>query len=136
MTEACICGAQPALRVWKGGSVKKLSCGHVVADPHQTHYCDYLRLGEFLSLQPGRDEVRHPDEHLFVVTHQSFELWFSQLRFDMRRTIEALQADDVPLATWLVQRCAAVVKLLSPMMRMLETIFPRAVAGPGEALGA
>jgi tryptophan 2,3-dioxygenase len=104
--------------------MKKLSCGHVVGDPDQTHYCDYLHLGELLSLQPGRDEVRHPDEHLFVVTHQSFELWFAQLRFDMRRLIEALQNDDVSLATWLVRRCVAILKLFSPMMRVLETMAP------------
>jgi tryptophan 2,3-dioxygenase len=104
--------------------MEKLSCGHVVADAEQTHYCSYLRLEELLSLQPGRDEVRHPDEHLFVVTHQSFELWFAQLRFDLRRIIEALHNDDVSLATWLVRRCVAVLKLFSPMMRMLETMSP------------
>lgn len=108
----------------KGCSVKKLACGHVVGDPGQTHYCSYLRLGELLGCQPGRDEVRHPDEHLFVVTHQSFELWFTQLRFDMRRIIEALQSDDATLATWLARRCAAIVKMFSPMMRMLETMTP------------
>lgn len=104
--------------------MKKLPCGHVVADAEQTHYCSYLRLEELLGLQPGREEVRHPDEHLFVVTHQSFELWFAQLRFDLRRIIEALQNDDVSLATWLVRRCVAVLKLFSPMMRMLETMAP------------
>jgi tryptophan 2,3-dioxygenase len=104
--------------------VEKLPCGHVVADAEQTHYCSYLRLEELLGLQPGREEVRHPDEHLFVVTHQSFELWFAQLRFDLRRIIEAFQNDDVSLATWLVQRCVAILKLFSPMMRMLETMAP------------
>ena len=104
--------------------MKELPCGHVVTDAEQTHYCSYLRLEELLGLQPGREEVRHPDEHLFVVTHQSFELWFAQLRFDLRRIIEALQNDDVSLATWLVRRCVAVLKLFSPMMRMLETMAP------------
>ena len=104
--------------------MKELPCGHVVADAEQTHYCSYLRLEELLGLQPGREEVRHPDEHLFVVTHQAFELWFAQLRFDLRRIIEALQNDDVSLATWLVRRCVAVLKLFSPMMRMLETMAP------------
>ena len=104
--------------------MKKLACGHVVGDPAQTHYCEYLRLGELLDLQPDWDEVRHPDEHLFVVTHQSFELWFTQLRFDLRRIIEALDADDVSLATWLVGRCSDVVRMFSPMMRTLETMAP------------
>jgi tryptophan 2,3-dioxygenase len=104
--------------------MKRLPCGHVVNDPDQTHYCDYLRLGELTSLQPGPEELRHPDEHLFVVTHQSFELWFTQLRFDLRRVISALREDDVALATWLARRCGRVLKMFSPMMRVLETMAP------------
>jgi tryptophan 2,3-dioxygenase len=103
-------------------SVHTLPCGHAVRTPGQVHYCSYLHLPELLGLQPGPDEVRHPEEHLFVVTHQSFELWFAQLRWDLPRVIEALERDDLGLATWLVQRCTAVVKMFSPMMRVLETM--------------
>lgn len=99
-----------------------LPCGHRVADPGQTHYCTYLRLPELLRLQPGPGEARHPDEHLFVVTHQTFEVWFTQLRTDLPRVIEALERDDPGLATWLMRRCTAVVKLFTPMMRVLETM--------------
>jgi len=103
-------------------AVHTLSCGHTVRDPGQTHYCSYLGLERLLSLQPGPEQARHPDEHLFVVTHQSFELWFAQLRTDLPRVIEALERDDAGLATWLVQRCTEVVKMFSPMMRVLETM--------------
>ena len=99
-----------------------LACGHTVREAGQVHYCTYLRLPELLALQPAPDAVRHPDEHLFVVTHQSFELWFSQLRTDLPRVIDALAADDLGIATWLVQRCTAVVRMFSPMMRVLETM--------------
>jgi tryptophan 2,3-dioxygenase len=98
------------------------ACGHRLRDPGQTHYCTYLRLDELLSLQPSADAARHPDEHLFVVTHQSFELWFTQLLTDLPRVIAALRAGDVGLATWLTQRCTAVVRMFSPMMRVLETM--------------
>jgi tryptophan 2,3-dioxygenase len=104
--------------------MERLPCGHLVNDPNQTHYCDYLHVADLLKLQPTTDEVRHPDEHLFVVTHQTFELWFAQLRFDLVRIIAALQRDDVTLATWLVQRCTAIVRLFAPMMRALETMTP------------
>jgi len=99
-----------------------LACGHRVRDPGQTHYCSYLKLDGLLALQPGPDRARHPDEHLFVVTHQSFELWFAQLRTDLPRVIAALEGDDAGLATWLMQRCTAVVRMFSPMMRVLETM--------------
>jgi tryptophan 2,3-dioxygenase len=99
-----------------------LACGHRVRDPGQTHYCAYLRLGELLTLQPSPEEARHPDEHLFVVTHQSFELWFTQLRTDLPRVIEALRRDDPGMAAWLMQRCAGIVRMFGPMMRVLETM--------------
>jgi tryptophan 2,3-dioxygenase len=102
--------------------VHTLPCGHGVVNPGQVHYCSYLKLSELLSLQPGPDDVRHPEEHLFVVTHQSFELWFAQLRWDLPRVIAALDADDAGLATQLMGRCTAVAKMLSPMMRVLETM--------------
>lgn len=101
-----------------------LGCGHAVSDPAQTHYCTYLRLEHLLRLQPTERDVRHPDEHLFVVTHQTYELWFTQLRWDLGRIVVALQRDDVGLATWLAQRCTAVTRLFSPMMRVLETMTP------------
>jgi len=98
------------------------ACGHRLRDPGQTHYCSYLHLDQLLALQPSPDAVRHPDEHLFVVTHQSFELWFAQLRTDLPRVVEALQRDDVGRATWLMQRCTAVMRMFTPMMRVLETM--------------
>lgn len=91
-------------------------------DPGQTHYCSYLRLDELTALQPAPDQLRHPEEHLFVVTHQSFELWFTQLRTDLPRVIEALDRDDAGLATQLMKRCTDVVRMFSPMMRVLETM--------------
>lgn len=99
-----------------------LACGHRLRDPAQTHYCTYLKLHELLSLQPGPEQVRHPDEHLFVVTHQSFEVWFAQLRVDLPRVMAALDADDPAAAAALMQRCTAVVKMFTPMMRVLETM--------------
>jgi tryptophan 2,3-dioxygenase len=106
----------------KGPTTHTLACGHTVRDPGQTHYCTYLHLPELLRLQPSPDAARHPDEHLFVATHQSFEIWFSQLRTDLPRIIQALDADDLGLAAWLVQRCTAIVRMFSPMMRVLETM--------------
>lgn len=102
----------------------KLACGHIVNDPHQTHYCTYLQLGTLLTLQPTPQNAYHADEHLFVIVHQVFELWFKQLRWDIPRVITALQEDNVSLATWLMQRAVSVVKQFTPVMRMLDTLAP------------
>ncbi|HBY95675.1 MAG: tryptophan 2,3-dioxygenase family protein [Ardenticatenaceae bacterium] len=102
----------------------KLACGHEVVDEHQTHYCRYLRLKELLQLQPRTDELRHPDEHLFVSTHQTFEIWFKQVLFDLPRIIAALDADNVGLATWLAKRITRISALFTPMIQVLESMAP------------
>ncbi|XP_011646889.1 tryptophan 2,3-dioxygenase isoform X1 [Pogonomyrmex barbatus] len=50
------------------------------------HYSEYLRLDKILSAQrllsaEYSDEVH--DEHLFIVTHQAYELWFKQIIFEL-----------------------------------------------------
>lgn len=102
----------------------RLACGHEVVDARQTHYCDYLRLDELLRLQPRDDELHHPDEHLFVSTHQTFEIWFKQILFDLPRIIAALNADDVGLATWLARRITRISALFTPMIQVLESMAP------------
>lgn len=101
-----------------------LACGHHVADQDQPHYCDYLRLNELLNLQPNAEQLRHPDEHLFVTVHQSSELWFKQVLFELSRCIEALDADNVGLAIWLVRRINRIAALLPGMLQLLDTMAP------------
>lgn len=102
----------------------KLPCGHEVVAPQQTHYCTYLRLPELLRLQPTGDELQHPDEHLFVSVHQTFEIWFKQILFELQRIIAALDGDDVGLGIWLTQRVTQIAALFGPMIRILESMAP------------
>ncbi|HEX8395312.1 MAG TPA: tryptophan 2,3-dioxygenase family protein, partial [Longimicrobium sp.] len=44
------------------------------------------------------------------------------LRTDLPRVIAALDAGDTGMAAWLMGRCTAVVRMFSPMMRVLETM--------------
>lgn len=101
-----------------------LACGHQVAHQDQPHYCDYLRLNELLNLQPAAEQLRHPDEHLFVTVHQSSEIWFKQILFELPRCIDALDTDNVGLAIWLVRRINRIAALLPPMLQLLDTMAP------------
>ncbi|KAF7632370.1 hypothetical protein Mgra_00008219 [Meloidogyne graminicola] len=52
----------------------------------QISYNGYLQLDKLLDCQMMRsnDGKRSiPDEHLFIITHQTYELWFKQLIFDI-----------------------------------------------------
>jgi tryptophan 2,3-dioxygenase len=101
-----------------------LACGHSVADQHQVHYCDYLRLNELLQLQPPAEQLHHPDEQLFITTHQNIELWLKQILWELQRCIEALDADNTGLAIWLMRRINRITALLIPTLQLLDTMAP------------
>ncbi|EFC39150.1 hypothetical protein NAEGRDRAFT_81411 [Naegleria gruberi] len=48
-------------------------------------YNNYIMTDELLKLQNGdcKGGLNHHDEHLFIVVHQSFELWFKQILFEL-----------------------------------------------------
>ncbi|KAG7224889.1 hypothetical protein INR49_014953 [Caranx melampygus] len=59
--------------------VNKASRGGII-------YGDYLQLDKIVSAQLLQSEVKGNkihDEHLFIVTHQAYELWFKQILFEL-----------------------------------------------------
>jgi tryptophan 2,3-dioxygenase len=48
-------------------------------------YINYIKTKELLSLQTSevKNGLHHHDEHLFIVVHQSFELWFKQILHEL-----------------------------------------------------
>lgn len=103
----------------------RLPCGHEVLDPEETHYCRYLRLEELTDLQPSQQALRHPDERLFVVVHQSFELWFKQILFELDRAMDRMRQDDAWSAAALLRRVARVVEWFPQLHGLLESMPPR-----------
>ena len=57
---------------------------------HPIHYSDYLKVDELTGLQKPRSEeygtMAH-DEMLFIVIHQTYELWFKQILFELDSAI-------------------------------------------------
>jgi tryptophan 2,3-dioxygenase len=85
-------------------------------------YGSYLRLGELLSLQ-----TRLTDEHdelLFIVVHQVYELWFTQLLFELEHARTAMDADDVRGAGRAFKRVSTIERLLVQQVDVLETMGP------------
>lgn len=75
-----------------------------------------------------RGEEVH-DEHLFIITHQAYELWFKQLIFeiDSVREIMAKAADDesnMLIITSRLNRVVLILKLLADQVTILETMTP------------
>lgn len=48
-------------------------------------YSEYLEIPTLINLQDSKfkNGIHHHEEHLFIVVHQSFELWFKQILLDL-----------------------------------------------------
>jgi tryptophan 2,3-dioxygenase len=88
-----------------------------------TDYSTYLKINDLLTLQvPLTPEA--PDELLFIVVHQSYELWFKVIIDELRRANDALWSNEPWNATSHLQRMVAIEDLLIQHLRVLETMSP------------
>ena len=106
-------------------------------------YNSYIETDKLLSLQGSvmKSGLHHHDEHLFIVCHQSFELWFKQILFELtsvRDVLARLISDDKEtaiverdLVMECMQACVHRVKRADQIMRyclgtfdLLETMHP------------
>ncbi|MFN0124005.1 MAG: tryptophan 2,3-dioxygenase [Blastocatellia bacterium] len=95
-------------------------------------YGAYLRVGDLISLQhPLSDPPQH-DELLFIVIHQTYELWFRQLLHELDAVIANLRMatadpasrDAVYEAARLLRRCTEIGRVLVEQFTILETMLP------------
>ena len=84
-------------------------------------YADYLKLDELLALQqPGADH----DEMLFIVVHQTYELWFKEILHELDYLQKLLAKDDLPRAGHAMKRVLTILKVLVGQVDILETMTP------------
>jgi tryptophan 2,3-dioxygenase len=104
--------------------------------PTPVTYWEYLQLPKLLDCQrPGR-ELGHHDEHLFIVAHQAFELWFKQILFEIRHARDVLgrpgrpeperhvAETDIPEICATLGRVVEILRLLTEQWRVVETMPP------------
>ena len=96
------------------------------------YYGDYLSLDDLLSTQhlesAKQGETVH-DEMLFIIVHQSYELWFKQIIWELdsiRRIFDADSVDERQMGTAVarLRRINEVQGLLIQMISVLETMTP------------
>ncbi len=84
-------------------------------------YADYLKLDDLLVLQqPGSDH----DEMLFIVIHQTYELWFKETLHELDYLQTLLGKDDLPRAGHAMKRVLTILKVLVAQVDILETMTP------------
>ncbi|MCB0361442.1 MAG: tryptophan 2,3-dioxygenase [Bdellovibrionales bacterium] len=95
-------------------------------------YHDYLKLDDILKAQSLRSEefgnAAH-DEMLFIITHQTYELWFKQILYEIDSVITIFSSDRVReenmgLAVSRLQRVIEIQKILIDQIRIMETMTP------------
>ncbi|MFQ5730432.1 MAG: tryptophan 2,3-dioxygenase [Planctomycetaceae bacterium] len=94
-------------------------------------YAAYLKLDELLALQRPGDEH---DEMLFIVVHQSYELWFKELLHEIDYLRELLGEDQLPRSNHTIKRILTILKMLVAKVDVLETMTPLEFLGFRERL--
>ena len=95
-------------------------------------YSDYLKTNELLDLQTLRsEEFQAPahDEMLFVITHQTYELWFKQILTELNSVLNIYSKpsiEETAMATSVARlhRVVEIFKLLVAQVTVLETMTP------------
>ena len=88
------------------------------------NYTNYLKLAELLELQiPQSDPAEH-DEYLFIIIHQTYELWFKELLLEFGKVEKDFTAGDLFGAIHTFKRARTVLKTLVGQVDVLETMTP------------
>ena len=85
-------------------------------------YGDYLQLDTLLSAQHPLSPVH--DEMLFIVQHQTSELWMKLMLHELRAAGAAVAADDLPPAFKMLARVSRVMEQLVGAWTVLSTMTP------------
>ena len=91
-------------------------------------YGGYLSLHELLSLQRDGEGISNDEMH-FIVTHQTFELWFKQVIRELREIRDILATKQVPeaqvpKAVEHLGRVTESFRLLANQWKVMETLTP------------
>ncbi|GAB4093838.1 tryptophan 2,3-dioxygenase [Flaviaesturariibacter terrae] len=102
--------------------------------PDAVHYHDYLQLDKILSAQTLESDKKGAtahDEMLFIVIHQTYELWFKQLHWEADSLVDimarpALNDNSPELQTVVhrLDRMAVILRVLVHQIDILETMTP------------
>ena len=88
-----------------------------------TEYAGYLRIDDLLQLQQPLTPGAH-DELLFIIVHQSYELWFKLILHELAKAQEELEAGRPQGALRPLKRTVTIERLLLDHLDVLETMGP------------
>lgn len=96
-------------------------------------YGDYLGLSRILSAQAPLSDA--PDELLFIIQHQTSELWMKLMLHELNAAREAISDDHMPEAMKLLARVSRIMEQLNSAWDVLRTMTPSDYTKFRDALG-
>ena len=87
-------------------------------------YTSYLAVDELLQLQKPLSDGPEHDEMLFIIIHQTYELWFKQLIHEFSQAQRALESSDTHYALSILGRIRTIMKVCVAQVDILETMTP------------
>jgi len=87
-------------------------------------YNSYLGIDELLKLQKPLSDGPEHDEMLFIIIHQTYELWFKQLIHEFKQAQKALESGDNCYSLSLIGRIRTILKVCVAQIDILETMTP------------
>jgi len=98
-------------------------------------YGDYLCLDQLLSAQKPRSADAHHDEMLFIIQHQTSELWMKLMLHELDAAIACVRDDKLGPCFKILARVAQIQRMLFEQWSVLETMTPSEYLGFRETLG-
>jgi tryptophan 2,3-dioxygenase len=98
------------------------------------HYHDYLQLDKILNAQDpesAKHAISAHDEMLFIIIHQTYELWFKQLHHEADSILEIMRkpalndnSPELQIVVHRMERIAVILRVLIHQIDILETMTP------------
>jgi tryptophan 2,3-dioxygenase len=96
---------------------------HTELDPGGS-YGDYLELQTVLNAQKPKSRPPHHDEMLFIIQHQTSELWMKLLLHEIDAAIAFVKTDQLEPCFKILARVAQIQRMLFEQWSVLETMTP------------
>ncbi|MGH8741115.1 MAG: tryptophan 2,3-dioxygenase, partial [Burkholderiales bacterium] len=118
--------------------MKKDDPGYITELAADTAYGGYLQLGQLLGAQQPRSS--HHDEMLFIIQHQTSELWMKLMIHELGAAVGHVKAGALAPCFKILARVKQIQRQLFEQWAVLETLTPseyarfRDVLGPASGL--
>lgn len=94
----------------------------MTATPAGMTYADYLKLDQLLGAQRPLSDLH--DEMLFIIIHQTKELWMKQMLYELRLAIDLVEKDRFAEAYKAMARISRIQAVMTLSWDVLSTLTP------------